>query len=120
MKILITGGAGFVGSSLCLALKRRYPSYTIVAFDNLKRRGSEMNLPDLYEHHIEFVHGDIRNEEDLDAVDGFDIMIEASAEPSVLAGLNSNPNYVIHNNLNGSAALWVGVSNPLRTFAENV
>ncbi len=102
MKILITGGAGFVGSSLCLALKRRYPSYTIVAFDNLKRRGSEMNLPDLYEHHIEFVHGDIRNEEDLDAVDGFDIMIEASAEPSVLAGLNSNPNYVIHNNLNGS------------------
>jgi len=102
MKILITGGSGFIGSSLCLALKKKYPTYTIVAFDNLKRRGSELNLIDFKEMDIEFVHGDIRNNEDLDAVSHFDILIEASAEPSVMAGLNSNPTFVINNNLYGS------------------
>lgn len=46
MKIIVTGGAGFVGSTLCLQLKTKYPLYKIVAFDNLKRRGSELNLID--------------------------------------------------------------------------
>jgi CDP-paratose 2-epimerase len=102
MKILITGGAGFVGSTLCLMLKKKYPHYNIIAFDNLKRRGSELNLADFKANDIEFIHGDIRNVEDVDAVDGFDVLIEASAEPSVLAGMNGNPNYVINNNLYGS------------------
>ncbi len=102
MRILITGGAGFIGSSLCLKLKERYPGYTITAFDNLKRRGSELNLEDFAETGVEFIHGDIRNMEDLDAVGVFDVLIEASAEPSVLAGLDSDPSYVINNNLYGS------------------
>ncbi len=102
MKILITGGAGFVGSSLALNLKQKYPSYTIVAFDNLKRRGSELSLPEFKEHGIQYVHGDIRNPEDLASIPEFDTMIEASAEPSVLAGLDSDPSYVINNNLTGS------------------
>ncbi len=42
--ILITGGAGFVGSSLGIRLKGQYPEYQVIAFDNLKRRGSELNL----------------------------------------------------------------------------
>lgn len=102
MKILVTGGAGFVGSSLCLRIKEKYPSYRVVAFDNLKRRGSEMNLLEFKQSNIEFVHGDIRNEEDLSDLDGFDVLVEASAEPSVLAGLDSSPSYVINNNLYGS------------------
>lgn len=44
MTILITGGAGFVGSSLAIYLKDKYPAYDIVVLDNLKRRGSELNL----------------------------------------------------------------------------
>ncbi len=102
MKILIAGGAGFIGSSLCLKLKKKYPTYFIIAFDNLKRRGSELNLFDFQKMGIEFIHGDIRNEEDLNSVGTFDLLIEASAEPSVLAGLNSDPTYVINNNLHGS------------------
>lgn len=102
MKIVITGGAGFVGSSLCLSLKQQYPHYTIIAFDNLKRRGSELNLADFQKNDIAFVHGDIRNPEDLAAVGQFDVLIEASAEPSVTAGLDSDPTYVINNNLIGS------------------
>lgn len=102
LKILITGGAGFVGSTLCIQLKQKYPSYTIVAFDNLKRRGSELNLIDFQKWGIDFIHGDIRNNEDIQAVGKFDVLIEASAEPSVTAGLDSDPTYVINNNLYGS------------------
>ena len=102
MRILITGGAGFVGSSLCIQLKKKYPDFEITAFDNLKRRGSEVNLTDLKDSGIVFVHGDIRNNEDLMALDPFDVLIEASAEPSVMSGLNSDPTYVINNNLYGS------------------
>lgn len=102
MKILVTGGAGFIGSSLCIKLKNKYQHYSIIAFDNLKRRGSEINLTELKTNGIDFLHGDIRNMEDLEAVGTFDILVEASAEPSVMAGLNSNPSYVINNNLFGS------------------
>ncbi len=101
-KIVVTGGAGFVGSTLCIQLKEKHPSYTIVAFDNLKRRGSELNLLDFQKLGIEFIHGDIRNNEDILAVGTFDVLIEASAEPSVTAGLDSDPTYVINNNLYGS------------------
>jgi CDP-paratose 2-epimerase len=102
MKIVVTGGAGFVGSTLCLQLKAKYPAYEIVAFDNLKRRGSELNLSDFQKIGIPFFHGDIRNNEDLLALGDFDVLIEASAEPSVTAGLDSDPTYVINNNLYGS------------------
>jgi len=102
MKILITGGAGFVGSNLAIKLKQKYPAYSFVIFDNLKRRGSELNLLDFKKLGIEFVHGDIRNPEDLEQLGAFDCMIEASAEPSVMSGLDGSPNYVINNNLVGS------------------
>ena len=102
MKIVVTGGAGFVGSTLCLQLKVKYPSYEIVAFDNLKRRGSELNLADFQKQGIPFFHGDIRNNEDLLSLGNFDVLVEASAEPSVTAGLDSDPTYVINNNLYGS------------------
>jgi len=102
LKIVVTGGAGFVGSTLCLKLKEKYPHYSIVAFDNLKRRGSELNLADFQKNDIPFYHGDIRNAEDIEALDQFDVLIEASAEPSVTAGLDSDPTYVINNNLYGS------------------
>lgn len=103
MNILITGGAGFVGSSLATQFKKHGGSTRVVAFDNLKRRGSELNLPILKSHGIEFVHGDIRNRTDLDSLtDQFDVFIDASAEPSVLAGLGGSPAYVLETNLTGT------------------
>lgn len=102
MKILITGGAGFVGSNLSIKLKNKYPNYTIVCLDNLKRRGSELNLPRLFENGIQFIHGDIRQKEDLDSVNGFDVLIDASAEPSVLAGITSPIEQVVNNNFIGT------------------
>lgn len=102
LSILITGGCGFVGSSLAIGLKNKYPHYHIICFDNLKRRGSELNLPRLATHEIEFVHGDIRNKEDLVFQQQIDIIIDAAAEPSVMAGLHNATDYLINTNFNGT------------------
>lgn len=100
--ILITGGAGFVGSTLGLGLAERYPDWKITALDNLKRRGSELNLSRLKQAGIKFIHGDIRNVEDLDPTAlQPDLILECSAEPSVLAGYTS-PGYVVQTNLVGT------------------
>jgi len=102
-RILVTGGAGFVGSSLALAFKRNRPTANVVVLDNLKRRGSELALQRLRSNGVEFVHGDVRVGDDLLAVGPVDLLIEASAEPSVHAGYDGNPNYLIQSNLIGAA-----------------
>lgn len=102
MKLLITGGAGFVGSNLALEFKKNNPEIGVQVLDNLKRRGSELNLPRLKQNGIEFIHGDIRNKEDFEATGKADLIIECSAEPSVMAGYNSSPEYLINTNLLGT------------------
>ncbi len=100
--ILITGGAGFVGSHFALSLARLYPETRIVALDNLKRRGSELNIPRLTAAGVHFVHGDVRNPEDLSTIGPVDLILECSAEPSVLAGRDGSPAYVVSTNLIGT------------------
>lgn len=100
MKLLITGGCGFVGSSLARYFKTGYPDYQITVLDNLYRKGSELNVKPLQDMGITFVKGDVRNLTDISALD-FDMLIEASAEPSVMAGRGSDRRYLIDTNLNG-------------------
>lgn len=103
MRILVTGGAGFVGSALARHFRRSSPAHAVVIFDNLRRRGSESNLEGLIADGISFVHGDVRNPSDLEGIAGnFDVLIEASAEPSVLAGVGGSPRYVLDTNLGGA------------------
>lgn len=99
--ILITGGAGFIGSNLAVSFKRKYPKLKVYALDNLKRRGSELNLPRLKENNVNFIHADIRNPEDLALDLDVDLVIECSAEPSVMAGFD-NPLYITGTNLTGT------------------
>ncbi|HEY6878691.1 MAG TPA: NAD-dependent epimerase/dehydratase family protein [Polyangiales bacterium] len=101
-EVVITGGAGFVGSSLAIGLATRHPSWRIRAFDNLKRRGSELTLPRLAAHGVRFVHGDVRSPADLSDLGAFDLLIDCAAEPSVLAGLDGSPSYVLDTNLVGT------------------
>jgi CDP-paratose 2-epimerase len=101
MRILITGGAGFVGSNLALALKRQR-DVDVIAFDNLRRRGSELAVARLRDAGVEFIHGDVRCIDDLNDAGSFDLLLECSAEPSVHAGYNGSPAYVVQTNLIGT------------------
>lgn len=100
--ILVTGGAGFVGAALAIAFKTQYPQTAVTAFDNLHRRGSELNLSRLREAGVEFSHGDVRSSEDLNSlVNPPDLILECSAEPSAQAGYGGSPEYLINTNLMG-------------------
>ena len=99
--ILITGGAGFVGSNLAMGFTEHFSDVRVIALDNLHRRGSEMNLERLRSHGVVFTHGDVRVREDLEAVGSFDWLIECSAEPSVHAGYANSPSYLVNSNLVG-------------------
>ena len=104
--VLIAGGAGFVGSNLAIALRTRYNDARIIAVDNLRRRGSEWNLPRLAAHRIEFLHADIRRPDDLEFPRArFDLVVDCSAEPAVLAAYDKGPSYVIDTNLAGTVNL---------------
>src|SRR3954447_8386030 len=101
-RVLITGGSGFVGANLCVGLAERHPGWEIVAFDNLRRRGSELNLPRLRTAGVRFVHGDVRQLTDLMELDPIKALVECSAEPSVMAGLDGDTAYPVHTNLMGA------------------
>src|SRR5262249_26852418 len=69
--------------------------------DNLKRRGSEHTLARLREHGVDFVHGDVRIPADLET-GPLDLILECSAEPSVMAGRDGGARYVVDSNLGGA------------------
>src|SRR5713226_3815623 len=99
MRILITGGSGFVGAQLAFYLQGRGHHITIM--DNLVRRGSELNLPLFKQQGIEFVHGDVRSREDFANITGaVDAIVDASAQPSLVYGY-ANPVFDLTNNTFG-------------------
>lgn len=100
MRILITGGAGFVGSNLALHLGRHLAGADITCMDNLYRSGSELNVPRLEAGGIRFHRGDVRDPGSFPS-EPFDLLIECSAEPSVLAGQDGSPDYLFQTNLVG-------------------
>ena len=101
-RLLITGGAGFVGSNLAVSLAGRHPDWEVVVLDNLYRQGSKLNLPRLAEAGVEFVEGDVREPADLAKIGALDALIECSAEPSVMSGVDGDTGYLVHTNLTGA------------------
>ena len=104
MKILITGICGFVGSRLAYGLAERMPGLEICGIDNLLRPGSEQNRSVLTGKGMHFFHGDLRLRSDVEVLPDCDWVIDAAANPSVLAGVDgrSSPRQLYEHNLAGT------------------
>jgi CDP-paratose 2-epimerase len=107
MKLLITGICGFAGSTLARTFREHFPDWTISGVDNLSRPGSEINRSRLQALSVGVIHGDLRNACDLETLPDVDWIVDAAANPSILAGLNgkSGSRQVIENNLYGTVNL---------------
>ena len=88
MKILITGVCGFVGSTLAECLMERLEGVRIIGIDNLMRPGAETNRMRIERLGVQFIHGDLRSASDISGLPKCDWVIDAAADPSVLAGLS--------------------------------
>lgn len=90
MRILITGICGFVGSALAESFLERREGLELSGIDNLQRPGSETNRERLRKMGVRVVHGDIRAASDVASLPAADWVIDAAANPSVLAGVGGN------------------------------
>jgi len=104
MKLLITGICGFVGSSLARYLRADSPAWEIHGLDNFIRPGSERNRLELKRLGINVRHADLRIASDFETLPPVDAVIDAAANPSVLAGVDGSTSsrQLVEHNLAGT------------------
>lgn len=104
MRILITGVCGFVGSTLARALVESGAGHQLIGLDNFIRPGSESNRAELKQLGLRLFHGDLRSASDLESLPPVDWVIDAAANPSVLAGIDgrTSSRQLIEHNLLGT------------------
>lgn len=107
MKILISGVCGFTGSHLARHMIEAHQGITVVGLDNLGRLGSETNRLALRKLGVQLFHGDIRMASDVDTLPHVDWVIDAAAQPSVLAGRDgkTSARQLLEHNLLGTINL---------------
>jgi CDP-paratose 2-epimerase len=107
MKILITGACGFVGCALAHGIRAAHSDWRLFGLDNFIRPGSETNRAGLKAVGVKVFHGDLRNMSDLENLPAVDWVIDAAANPSVLAGLEggASSRQLIEHNLGGTLNL---------------
>jgi CDP-paratose 2-epimerase len=103
VKILITGACGFVGFTL-IRTWLEIGKHEFVGLDNLSRPGSETNRLALKRWGVRLYHGDTRCASDLAVLPPADVVVEAAANPSVLAGVDgpTSSRQIVENNLVGT------------------
>jgi len=107
MKALITGICGFAGSTVARALRDLDPTIELFGIDNFIRPGSEVNRAALRKLGIFVHHADLRNASDVDTLPATDWLIDAAANPSVLAGVSAvtSSRQLVEHNLVGTINL---------------
>ena len=83
MKILITGGCGFVGSNIAIYLKKKLKKAEIFSLDNLMRSGSVVNENRLKEQKIKNFKINIENYKKIKLLPKFNLVIDCCAEPAI-------------------------------------
>jgi CDP-paratose 2-epimerase len=107
MKVLISGICGFAGSHIARFLLESREGITIAGVDSLARAGSETNRAELRKLGVAVMHGDIRMASDMEALPAADWVIDAAAQPSVLAGRDgkTSSRQLLEHNLLGTINL---------------
>ncbi len=107
MRILISGICGFVGSTIARRLREVLPEAQVFGFDNFIRPGSEGNRLALVREGIGVRHSDLRSASDLEVLPEADWVIDAAANPSVLAGVDgkTSSRQLVEHNLGGTVNL---------------
>jgi CDP-paratose 2-epimerase len=102
MRILITGICGFVGSTLARELIAA--GHTVTGFDSFIRPGSETNRAPLEKLGAKILTADLRNIAQMDALPAADFVVDAAANPSVLAGVDgkTSSRELVDHNLTGT------------------
>jgi dTDP-glucose 4,6-dehydratase len=116
MRVLVTGGAGFIGSNLVRALMERHPGWQVCVLDALTYAGNLDNLPPHYrdEPRFRFVHGNIRNNalvEEL--VAQADVVLHLAAETHVPRSVHDNVTFVETDVLGTQAVLNAVLKHPV-------
>ena len=101
MRILITGGCGFVGSNLAIYLMKKLNNAEIFSLDNLFRNGSRVNETRLKIAQIKNLRINIKDYKKISKLQKFDLIIDCCAEPAIEAS-NKEPDRVINTNLIGT------------------
>ncbi len=108
MKILVTGGAGFIGSNFIFHIMKNYPDYQIVCLDNLTYSGNLSTLKNIINNiNFKFVKGDICDKNlvnNLFENEHFDIVVNFAAESSVDRSID-NPSIFLKTNILGTQVL---------------
>lgn len=114
MKLLVTGGAGFIGSNFVRYMVNKYPEYHIVNLDLLTYAGNLENLKDIETaSNYTFVKGDIADREfvnNLFAEQKFDYVLNFAAESHVDRSI-TNPDIFVQTNIQGTQALLDAAKN---------
>lgn len=99
MKILVTGGCGFIGSNFILYILNKYPHYSIINIDKLTYAGNINNLNSLKNNtNYHFVKGDICDKKLVDElVSKVDIIVHFAAESHVDRSINDSDPFIITN-----------------------
>src|SRR6267142_3341343 len=107
MKMLVSGICGFVGSSIAHDLLEHDSALELIGLDNLSRAGSHLNVEPLRQRGVKLIHADLRSPSDLESIAKVDWIVDAAANPSVLAGIDgtTSSRQVIEHNLYGTVNL---------------
>ena len=118
MKILIAGICGFTGSTLARTFQEFDSNVEVSGIDNFLRAGSELNRSQPKTTGVRVLHGDVRCPSDFDLLPKVDWVVDAAANPSVLAGVteDSSSRQLLEHNLVGTINLLETVREPVQVW----